>query len=81
MKTSTSICGHTDQKGSYKKWIHEHRFEKTDGGTRMLDVVESAIPGGWFATIIHRLFVKKDLELIFNYRERKYTKIFNNKSE
>ena len=47
----------------------------------MLDVVESAIPGGWFATIIHRLFVKKDLELIFNYRERKYTKIFNNKSE
>jgi ligand-binding SRPBCC domain-containing protein len=66
-------------KGPYKKWIHEHRFEKTDEGTKMIDIVEYALPGGWLAPLINTLFVKKDLDLIFSYRQRKYVEIFDNK--
>ena len=66
-------------KGPYRKWIHEHRFEKVEGGTLMVDVVEYAVPGGWFAPIIHKLFIKKDIEAIFRYREGKYGEIFNKK--
>ena len=68
-------------KGPYRVWIHEHRFEKYGTGTRMLDTLEYVVPGGWFAPLIHRLFVKKDLESIFNYRERKFDKIFTQKPE
>ena len=64
-------------KGPYRKWIHEHRFEEVEGGTRMVDVVEYAVPGGWFAPMIHKLFVKKDIEAIFRFREGKYEEIFN----
>jgi ligand-binding SRPBCC domain-containing protein len=67
-------------KGPYRKWIHEHRFEKSGDGTQMLDTVEYAVPGGWFAPIIHKFFIKKDLEAIFKYRQRKYEEIFNKKS-
>jgi ligand-binding SRPBCC domain-containing protein len=69
------------RRGPYKKWIHEHRFEKHDTGTRMLDTVEYALPGGWFAPIIHKLFVTKNLELIFKYREKKYSEIFTIESD
>lgn len=68
-------------KGPYRRWIHEHRFEKVAGGTRMLDIVEYAIPGGLFAPIIHTLFVKNDIEKIFTYRESKYEEIFNDQSD
>ncbi|MXX68828.1 MAG: SRPBCC family protein [Gemmatimonadales bacterium] len=53
------------RRGPYRKWIHEHRFEAEDGGTRVEDHVTYAVPGG---ALIDRWFVRPDLKRIFEYR-------------
>ena len=42
-------------KGPYKMWNHEHSFQETQTGTRMLDKIDYQVPGGPFAPLIHRL--------------------------
>jgi len=64
-------------KGPYCLWRHEHFFTAESNQTRMIDRVEYAIPGWIFAPIVHSLFVKRDLEKIFDYRERRFLEIFN----
>ena len=53
--------------GPYRLWIHEHRFEERDGGTLMHDDVRYAV---LFDFLIHRFFIRPDIERIFAYRER-----------
>ena len=33
--------------GPYRRWIHEHIFEKQGGGTLVIDRVHWAVGGGW----------------------------------
>lgn len=53
------------RKGPYRQWIHTHDFESKDGGTLCRDNVAYSVPGG---ELIHRLFVRRDVERIFAYR-------------
>lgn len=56
-------------KGPYSRWQHTHLFEPDgDGATIIRDHVRYALPLGPLGTIAHRLFVRRDLERIFNYR-------------
>jgi ligand-binding SRPBCC domain-containing protein len=55
-------------RGPYRLWHHEHRFEAKDGGTRVIDRVEYAVPGGILGAWIQRLFVSRDVKKIFDYR-------------
>lgn len=56
-------------KGPYSLWEHTHLFEEDgDGATVIHDRVRYAIPLGPLGTIAHRLFVRRDLERIFDYR-------------
>jgi len=52
-------------KGPYRRWIHTHTFEETDGGTLVVDEVDYSVPGWW---IVDRLFVRRDVRKIFEYR-------------
>ena len=52
-------------KGPYRYWIHQHTFEETADGTRMVDRVRYAAPWSW---LTHRWFVRPDVERIFAYR-------------
>jgi ligand-binding SRPBCC domain-containing protein len=52
-------------RGPYLLWHHTHQFESTANGTLVKDVVRYIPFGG---ALVHRLFVKKDLERIFGYR-------------
>ncbi|MHC4955200.1 MAG: SRPBCC family protein [Planctomycetota bacterium] len=54
--------------GPYREWIHEHRFEEHEGGTRVIDQVRYAVPGG---AVVDRLFVRRDLKEIFRYRQER----------
>jgi ligand-binding SRPBCC domain-containing protein len=63
-------------KGPYKYWRHSHRFETKRNGTVMQDSVDYIVPGGFLSPLFHSLFVKKDLDRIFDYREKKLTEIF-----
>ena len=50
-----------------------HAFEEVDGGgTRVLDRIEYAVVGG---ALIHRLFVRRDLDRIFTYRAERLREI------
>lgn len=53
-------------RGPYCLWVHEHTFEPVDGGCLCKDRVEYQVLGG---SIIEGLFVRKDLERIFAYRQ------------
>ncbi len=54
-------------RGPYRQWIHEHTFESRDGGTLARDHVRYAVPGG---AIMNSLFVRRDIERIFAYRQK-----------
>ena len=64
------------RKGPYKMWHHEHHFKSVDGGVEMEDIVSYLLPLGFLGNIAHVIFVKKQLESIFNYRTEVVKKIF-----
>lgn len=55
-------------RGPYALWHHRHRFEPADGGTRVYDEVHYAIGLGVVGELAHPLFVRRDLERIFDHR-------------
>lgn len=55
-------------RGPYSFWHHEHLFEAADGGTLVIDKVHYALPGGPLGDLVHVLFVKRQLEAIFDFR-------------
>lgn len=59
----------TQVRGPYSLWEHTHEFELAgEGGCTMRDTVRYAIPYGLLGELAHRLFVRRDLERIFDYR-------------
>ena len=50
-----------------------HRFVEQAGGTRCVDHIRFAAPGGW---LIERLFVRRDVERIFAFRQQKLRELF-----
>jgi ligand-binding SRPBCC domain-containing protein len=52
-------------RGPYRTWIHEHKFTEEAGGSLCEDVVNYAPIGG---AIINKLFVERDVRVIFSYR-------------
>lgn len=54
--------------GPYKLWYHQHRIEASDNKTRMIDRVCYQLPFGVLGLLVHKLWVRKMLETIFNYR-------------
>lgn len=63
-------------RGPYRKWIHTHIFEDSEFGTLMTDHVEYAVPGWILEPVVHRLFVKRRIEKIFEYRREKLSEVF-----
>jgi len=61
-------------RGPYRFWRHEHEFEAKDGGTLVHDVVRYAVP---FDFIAHPLFVRRDVERIFAYRQQQLSALFH----
>jgi ligand-binding SRPBCC domain-containing protein len=58
-------------RGPYSLWEHTHLFERdSDAATVIHDRVRYALPLGPLGALAHRLFVRRDLERIFDYRSR-----------
>lgn len=69
-------------KGPYKIWHHYHEFIENEEGVLMKDVVDYELPLGFLGEIAHKLFVKKKIESIFDYRKEVLKVLFNkNKKE
>lgn len=62
--------------GPYKLWHHTHRFQAVDEGTLIHDRVEYSLPFGVVGRMVHAFSVRKNIEIIFAFRERKVEEIF-----
>lgn len=61
----------TQLNGPYNLWHHTHTFEELGPNrTLMCDRVLYRIPFGIFGRLAHWLFVKRSLEMIFDYRAK-----------
>ncbi len=63
--------------GPYAMWHHQHFIEPYKDGILMTDIVTYKMPLGILGRIAHWLFVKRQLNSIFNYRFQKMEEIFN----
>lgn len=63
------------ERGPYRLWRHTHTFTQVDGGTRIRDVVQYALPLGILGGLAHAWFVKRDLDAIFDYRAGMISKL------
>ena len=64
------------RRGPYRLWHHQHHFREIEGGIEMTDIVHYQLPLGFLGTLVHQLFVKRQLEMIFSYRREKIEAIF-----
>lgn len=62
--------------GPYRLWHHTHRFEESNGGTKMTDVVRYRLPFGILGRWINRVMVRRDLQRIFDYRNEQIRALF-----
>jgi len=67
--------------GPYRVWHHTHRFESVPEGTRITDIVRYAPPLGPLGGLMHALWIRRDMEAIFDYRRRRIEEFFANRSE
>ncbi len=62
--------------GPYSLWHHKHFFKPIEGGVEMTDIVHYKIPFGPVGDMADKIFVRKKLQEIFNYRTQKLTELF-----
>ncbi len=62
--------------GPYKFWHHKHFIRRVTGGVEVVDKVDYKIGFGFLGDIAHTLFIKKQLEAIFTYRNEKLKDFF-----
>lgn len=62
--------------GPYRLWYHEHHFAEVAGGVKMTDRVTYEIGWGPLGWIAERLWVRRQLEAIFDFRARKTAEVF-----
>ena len=63
------------REGPYAYWHHEHRFDAIDGGTEVTDTVRYALPFGAIGRLANGVLVRRQLESIFDYREKTLTEL------
>ncbi len=56
--------------GPYALWHHQHHFRPIPGGVEMLDLVHYRLPLGWLGDLANRLFVRRQLNGIFDFRKK-----------
>ena len=56
--------------GPYALWHHKHFFREIHGGVEMTDLLDYKLPLGFLGSIAHTLFVRRQIESIFDYRSK-----------
>jgi ligand-binding SRPBCC domain-containing protein len=62
--------------GPYTLWHHQHHFTEVEGGVEMTDIVHYKLPLGFIGRLTNNIFVKKQLNEIFQYRFKKAEELF-----
>lgn len=69
------------KKGPYRLWEHEHRFSAQGDSTLMEDHLRYSISGGPLEPAIHAIFVRKQIESIFSFRNSAIERVFRRSSD
>jgi ligand-binding SRPBCC domain-containing protein len=64
--------------GPYAFWHHQHHFIENEKGVEMTDIVHYKIPFWFVGDLANILFVKKQLNKIFQFRYQAVEQIFKN---
>ena len=64
------------RRGPYRLWHHQHHFRPIPGGVEMTDIVHYEIPFGFIGRWANTLFVRRQLERLFQYRFEVVEKMF-----
>jgi ligand-binding SRPBCC domain-containing protein len=62
--------------GPYALWHHQHHFKEINSGVEMTDIIHYKNPFWLLGDIVNALFVKKQLNGIFEYRFKKVEELF-----
>lgn len=62
--------------GPYKIWHHEHHFQKTEKGVLMTDLLNYEAPYGPLGNLLNRIWIRKQVQQIFDYRFQKLQELF-----
>ena len=62
--------------GPYSFWHHQHHFNAIEGGVEMMDIIHYKIPLWILGDLANVLFVKKQVEGIFDYRYKRVEELF-----
>ena len=57
--------------GPYSMWHHEHHFKEVEGGVEIKDIITYKLPLGFIGKGLNALFVEKQINEIFDYRNKK----------
>ena len=77
MVVSEGSCFVDEQRsGPYRLWHHEHYFRPVDGGVEMTDIVNYEVPSGWIGRLANALFVRRQVEGIFDFRYQEIERLF-----
>ena len=63
--------------GPYSIWHHYHSIEEVEGGVHFFDRVTYTLPFWIFGDIAHAIYVKRELNRIFDYRKEAMIRIFS----
>lgn len=62
--------------GPYSFWHHKHFFAPVEGGVLATDIIDYALPLGFLGRLANGMFVKRQIENIFDFREHKLRELF-----
>jgi len=62
-------------RGPYRSWHHTHEFTAHPDGTIVQDRVRYEIPYGPLGALAQMLFVRRDLERVFDFRRQAVTRL------
>lgn len=64
------------RRGPYRIWHHEHHFKEVEGGVEMHDILYYSAPLGFIGKLADLIFIRKKVEQIFVYREKRIEELF-----
>jgi ligand-binding SRPBCC domain-containing protein len=62
--------------GPYSLWHHQHHFREIPGGVEMTDLIHYQLPLSILGKLANSLFVKKQLNAIFDFRYKRAEDLF-----
>jgi ligand-binding SRPBCC domain-containing protein len=68
--TRDGVCQFVDEQrlGPFRFWHHLHRLTPSVDGVQIEDIVHYVMPWGWLGEVVHRVFIRRRLCRIFEFR-------------